>query len=148
MVAALLCHGLRGCGSGRRGRVALAHSFGPYVQFWASYEGAGAVRAMAVALGGMDSVQRLETISEYRASTLLCTPSYAVHLAKVAEQDDRLDALESVEKLICTGEPGASLPRRPSGDRGGSGTLAASTMPGCPRWARSATRARRPAACT
>jgi phenylacetate-CoA ligase len=100
----------RAAGVGAGDVVALAHSFGPYVQFWASYEGAGAVGAMAVALGGMDSVQRLDTIREYRASTLLCTPSYAVHLAKVAAQDDRLDALESVEKLLCTGEPGASLP--------------------------------------
>ena len=50
--------------------VALAYSFGPYVQFWASYEGAGAVGANRIALGGMDSVQRLETIREYSATTL------------------------------------------------------------------------------
>jgi phenylacetate-CoA ligase len=90
--------------------VALAHSFGPYIQFWASYEGAGEVGAMAVALGGMDSVQRLDTIREYSATVLSCTPSYAVHLAKVAGQSDQLDALASVQKILCTGEPGASLP--------------------------------------
>lgn len=97
-------------GVGEGDVVALAHSFGPYIQFWASYEGAGEVGAMVVALGGMDSVQRLETIREYGATTLVCTPSYAVHLAKVAAQGDRLDSLESVDKLLCTGEPGASLP--------------------------------------
>lgn len=90
--------------------VALAYSFGPYVQFWASYEGAGAVGANRIALGGMDSVQRLETIREYSATTVVCTPSYAVRLASVADQKGLEDALSSVTTIICTGEPGASLP--------------------------------------
>ena len=90
--------------------VALAYSFGPYIQFWASYEGAGAVGANRIALGGMDSVQRLETIREYSATTLVCTPSYAVRLASVADQKGLEDALSSVTTIICTGEPGASLP--------------------------------------
>ena len=100
----------RSAGVGASDVIALAHSFGPYIQFWAAYEGASEVGAMAVALGGMDSVQRLDTIREYSATVLSCTPSYAVHLAKVAAQSDQLDALESVQTLICTGEPGASLP--------------------------------------
>ena len=90
--------------------VALAYSFGPYVQFWASYEGAQEAGAMVLPLGGMDSLQRLETIREYRATAVMCNPSYAVHLAKVAGQNELEDAFESVGKVICTGEPGASLP--------------------------------------
>ncbi len=97
-------------GVGATDLVALAYSFGPYVQFWASYEGAGAVGANRIALGGMDSVQRLETIREYAATTLVCTPTYAVRLAKVANQQGLLDAVTSIQKIICTGEPGASLP--------------------------------------
>jgi phenylacetate-CoA ligase len=97
-------------GVGPNDLVALAYSFGPYIQFWASYEGAGAVGANRIALGGMDSVQRLQTIREYSATTLVCTPSYAVRLATVADQQDLADALTPVEKIICTGEPGASLP--------------------------------------
>jgi phenylacetate-CoA ligase len=97
-------------GVGPTDLVALAYSFGPYIQFWASYEGAGAVGANRITLGGMDSVQRLETIRDYSATTLVCTPSYAVRLATVAEQRDLEDALSSVDKIICTGEPGASLP--------------------------------------
>jgi phenylacetate-CoA ligase len=97
-------------GVGPTDLVALAYSFGPYIQFWASYEGAGAVGANRIALGGMDSVQRLETIREYSATTLVCTPSYAVRLATVADQQHLNEALSSVEKIICTGEPGASLP--------------------------------------
>jgi phenylacetate-CoA ligase len=97
-------------GIGPSDLVALGYSFGPYIQFWASYEGAGAVGANRIALGGMDSVQRLETIREYAATTLVCTPSYAIRLAQVADQKGLTDALSSVRKIICTGEPGASLP--------------------------------------
>ena len=41
-------------------------------------------------LGGMDSVQRLLAIRDYGATTLLATPTYALHLAQVAAQGDRL----------------------------------------------------------
>jgi len=61
-------------------------------------------------MGGMDSVQRLHTLRDFEATALLCTPSYAVHLAKVAVENDLTDATSSVERVICTGEPGASLP--------------------------------------
>jgi phenylacetate-CoA ligase len=99
----------RAAGVGPADRVALAYSFGPYIQFWASYEGAQDVGAMVIALGGMDSLQRLRTMRDYRATTLLGTPTYAVHLARVAEQHDLTDALSSVERVVCTGEPGGSI---------------------------------------
>ena len=101
---------LKACGIGAGDRVALAYSFGPYVQFWASYEGAQAAGALVIPMGGMDSVQRLETMREYGASALLCTPSYALHLAKVAADRDLGEALEGIERVVCTGEPGASMP--------------------------------------
>jgi phenylacetate-CoA ligase len=99
----------RSAGVGPQDRVALAYSFGPYIQFWASYEGAQDVGAMVIALGGMDSLQRLTTIRDYGATTLLCTPTYAVHLARVADQNGLEDALATVDKVVCTGEPGASI---------------------------------------
>src|SRR3954447_21690808 len=58
---------------------------------------------------GMDSLQRLRTIRDYGATTLLCTPTYAVHLARVAKQSGLADALATVERVVCTGEPGASI---------------------------------------
>jgi len=99
----------RAAGVGPADRVALAYSFGPYIQFWGSYEGAQDVGAMVIALGGMDSPQRLTTIRDYGATTLLCTPTYAIHLARIAEQNDLRDALAPVERVVCTGEPGASI---------------------------------------
>ena len=97
-------------GVGAHDRVALAHSFGPYVQFWASYEGAQEAGALVIPLGGMDSLQRLETMHQYGATVLLCTPSYALHLARVAGEHGLEGALAPVARVICTGEPGASMP--------------------------------------
>lgn len=90
-------------------RVALAFSFGPHVQFWAAYEGVQATGALAIALGGMESLQRLETMGEYEATALICTPTYALHLAEVGFQRGMEAAMEPVRRVICTGEPGASL---------------------------------------
>jgi phenylacetate-CoA ligase len=101
---------LRATGIGPGDRVVLAYSFGPYIPFWATYAGVSAVGAMVIPLGGMDSVQRLQTMRDYDATALACTPSYALHLAQVAHRDGLADALESVQRVVCTGEPGASLP--------------------------------------
>lgn len=108
--ASCIARVLRASGVGADDRVALAYSFGPYVQFWASYAGVLEVGAMAIPLGGMESVQRLTTLADYGATVLLATPSYAVHLANVARTNDLAGAMESVRRVICTGEPGASLP--------------------------------------
>jgi phenylacetate-CoA ligase len=103
-------HMLRMAGVGPSDRVGLAYSFGPHVQFWAAIEGLHEVGAMAVPLGGMTSVQRLQTVADVAATAVWCTPTYALRLAEVAVEQ-RLDAaLESVQRVICTGEPGASLP--------------------------------------
>jgi phenylacetate-CoA ligase len=103
-------HMLRMAGVGPSDRVGLAYSFGPHVQFWAAIEGLHEVEAMAVPLGGMTSVQRLQTVGDVAATAVWCTPTYALRLAEVAVEQ-RLDAaLESVQRVICTGEPGASLP--------------------------------------
>jgi phenylacetate-CoA ligase len=100
---------LRVAGITPNDRVALAYSFGPYVQFWASYEGVLEVGALALPLGGMESLQRLQTMADYGATALLATPSYALHLAKVATDHRMDDALRPVRRVICTGEPGASV---------------------------------------
>jgi phenylacetate-CoA ligase len=100
----------RAAGIGPGDRVALAFSFGPHVQFWDARDGLERVGAMAITLGGMSSAQRLQTIAQVEATALVCTPSYALRLYEVAVEENLEGALESVTKLICAGEPGASLP--------------------------------------
>src|SRR3954447_6825506 len=103
-------HTLSVAGVGPGDKVALAYSFGPHVQFWAAKEGLEEVGAMAVALGGMGSSQRLQTIDELGATAIWCTPTYALRLLEVAVEQRLESALDSVERILCTGEPGASLP--------------------------------------
>jgi phenylacetate-CoA ligase len=90
--------------------VFLAFGFGPFIGFWSAYEGAKRLGALTVPGGGMDSVQRLRAIQEVGATVLVCTPSYALRLAEVA-QEHGMDMRQSkVRATIHAGEPGASIP--------------------------------------
>ncbi|MDQ0190266.1 phenylacetate--CoA ligase family protein [Alicyclobacillus cycloheptanicus] len=101
---------LRSAGVTPRDRVFLAFSFGPFIGFWAAYEAAEKLGALVIAGGGQSSLERLSSIVHNRATVLMCTPSYALHLAEVA-QANNVDIRNShVERLIHAGEPGASIP--------------------------------------
>jgi phenylacetate-CoA ligase len=100
----------RGAGVTRDDIVFLAFSFGPFIGFWSAYEGAKRLGALTVPGGGMDSVQRLRAIQEIGATVLVCTPSYALHLAEVAQEHGIDTRLFSVRVTIHAGEPGASIP--------------------------------------
>jgi phenylacetate-CoA ligase len=108
--ASCLATTYRAAGIGPGDRVALAFSFGPHVQFWDARDGLERVGAMSLTLGGMSSVQRLQTLAQVEATALVSTPSYALRLYEVAVEENLEGALASLEKVICAGEPGASLP--------------------------------------
>ncbi len=105
-----LAHSFRAAGMEPADRAALAFSFGPHVHFWAVREGLERVGAMGIPMGGMTSVQRLQTIAQMEATVLLCTPTYALRLMEVAVAERLEPALDSIRLVVCTGEPGASLP--------------------------------------
>jgi phenylacetate-CoA ligase len=105
-----LAHSFRAAGLEASDRAALAFSFGPHVHFWAVREGLERVGAMGIPMGGMTSVQRLQTIAQMEATALLCTPTYALRLMEVAVEERLESTLESIRLVVCTGEPGASLP--------------------------------------
>lgn len=100
----------KGVGVTSADRIFLAFSFGPFIGFWAAYEGARELGALAIPGGGMDSEQRIAAILENEATVLCCTPSYALHLAEVATQKGIDLAASSVRVLVLAGEPGASIP--------------------------------------
>ncbi len=106
----LFAHTLTVAGVGAGDRVGLAFSFGPHVQFWASQEGLQELGAMAVPMGGMTSAQRIQTLAEVEATAVWCTPTYALRLHEVAVQERLDSAFDSIRLVLCTGEPGASLP--------------------------------------
>jgi phenylacetate-CoA ligase len=91
-------------------RIFFAFSFGPFIGFWSAYAGAQSIGALALPGGGMSSLQRIKFMLKNEVTVLVCTPTYALHLAEVAEQEGINLAESSVRITIHAGEPGASLP--------------------------------------
>ncbi len=91
-------------------RVFFAFSFGPYIGFWSGFAAAKRVGAMVIPGGGMSTQQRVRAIAVNDVSVLVCTPSYALHMAEVSEQIGVDLAGGSVRLTIHAGEPGASIP--------------------------------------
>src|SRR6266545_2535076 len=92
-------------------RIYFPFSFGPFIGFWAGWEGARKVGAMAVSGGGQSTAQRLKAIIDYGATVLVCTPTYALHMAAEAKKAGiDLARNSAVRVTIHAGEPGASIP--------------------------------------
>jgi phenylacetate-CoA ligase len=91
-------------------RVFVPFSFGLFVGFWAGFEGARALGALAIPGGGQDSATRLAWMETLGATVLLCTPSYALHLVEVARERGMDLGKLPVRATVHAGEPGASIP--------------------------------------
>lgn len=91
-------------------RLCFPFSFGPFIGFWAAFEGANRLGNLCLAGGGMSSQQRLSLIADNQATVLCCTPTYALRLAEVATEQGIDLASGSVRMLIVAGEPGGSIP--------------------------------------
>jgi len=106
------CWGFVLAGAGVRpdDRVFVPFSFGLFVGFWAGFEGARALGALAIPGGGQDSATRLATMQALGATVLVCTPSYALHLLQVARERGVDPAGLPVRVAVHAGEPGAGIP--------------------------------------
>jgi phenylacetate-CoA ligase len=92
-------------------RIYFPFSFGPFIGFWAGWEGARKVGALAISGGGQSTDQRLKAIVDYGATVLVCTPTYALHMAAEAKKAGIDLARDSAVRVtIHAGEPGASIP--------------------------------------
>jgi phenylacetate-CoA ligase len=91
-------------------RIYFAFSFGPFIGFWAGWEGARKVGALAISGGAQSTAQRLRSIVDYAATVLVCTPTYALHLASEAKNlGMNLERESAIKITIHAGEPGASI---------------------------------------
>ncbi len=93
-----------------RDRVFLAFSFGPFVGFWSAHQGCVDRGAMVIPGGGLSSLARLEFMRQSQATVIFSTPSYALHLAEVAEREGLNLSELSIERIIVAGESGGSIP--------------------------------------
>ena len=104
------CHVLAGAGVQPGDTIYFAFSFGPFVGFWAAFEGARKLGALAIPGGGLNSEARLNSILDNKPDVVLCTPSYALRLAEIAAEHGLNIKDAGVRMTIHAGEPGASIP--------------------------------------
>jgi phenylacetate-CoA ligase len=91
-------------------RLFFPFSFGPFLGFWTAFDAAERRGCLCLAAGGMSSTARLRYLLDTQANVVLCTPTYALHLAETAREEGIDLARSAVEKLIVAGEPGGSIP--------------------------------------
>jgi len=87
-----------------------AFSFGPFLGFWTAFEAACQLGCRCLPGGGLSSLARLLAIRDNAVNVLCCTPTYAVHLGRVAAEEQIDPASLAVRKIIVAGEPGGSVP--------------------------------------
>ena len=96
-------------GIGPGDRLYFAFSFGPFLGFWTAFEAAGQMGLFCQAGGGLSTVARLKQIVDHRSSVVLCTPTYALHLAQEASTQGIDLAGSTVRCVVVAGEPGGSI---------------------------------------
>lgn len=99
----------RAAGVGAGDRIYFAFSFGPFIGFWAGFDAARRIGALAIPGGGLDTPLRIRALIETHATVLVSTPSYALRLAEVARAEGIETASLGVRATIHAGEPGASI---------------------------------------
>jgi len=94
----------------RDDRLLFPFSFGPFLGFWAGFEGANRLGNLCVAAGGLSTEARLRLLLDNRCTIVGCTPTYALRLIEQARQLGLDLAGSSVRGVLVAGEPGGQLP--------------------------------------
>jgi phenylacetate-CoA ligase len=100
----------RAMGLGPEDRLFYPFSFGPFLGFWAAFEGATRLGNLCLPGGGMSTGARLKFLIDNAATVICCTPTYALRLAETAREDGIDLAASPVRALIVAGEPGGNIP--------------------------------------
>ena len=91
-------------------RAFFAFSFAPFVGFWSAFGAVARRKVLAVSGGGASTLRRLRLLQDTACTVLFCTPTYALHMAEVAEQQGVDLASTPIRCAILAGEAGGSIP--------------------------------------
>lgn len=91
-------------------RVFFPFSYNVFVAFWAAHYACERIGAEVVPGGNLSSAQRVRKMDELDVTAFMSTPTYALRLAEVAEEEGFDPDEMAVERIVCAGEPGASIP--------------------------------------
>jgi len=94
----------------RADRFFFPFSFGPFLGFWAAFEGAARRGCLVLPGGGSSTLARLRFLQDNQATIICSTPTYAIRMLEIAHEENISLADSSVRMLILAGEPGANIP--------------------------------------
>jgi phenylacetate-CoA ligase len=91
-------------------RFIFTFSFGPFIGFWAAFESAASMGHLCIPTGGLSTGARLQMILDNQVTVICCTPTYALRMAEIADENKIDLAKSAVRALIVAGEPGGNIP--------------------------------------
>lgn len=100
----------QGAGLTSDDRLIFPFSFGPFIGFWLAFEAAQDMNCFVLAGGGLSTSARLHLIQDHQITVVCCTPTYALRMAEVAENEGVELRRSPVRLLIVAGEPGGNIP--------------------------------------
>ncbi len=99
------CHILWMAGFRETDRVFIPFGYNVYVAFWEGHFAAEKVGCMVVPGGALDTRGRINKIREVKATALLNTPTYGLHMAEEADKIGLNPRDLGIRRMLCAGEP-------------------------------------------
>jgi len=106
------CHILWMAGFRETDRVFIPFGCNVYVAFWEGHYAAEKVGCMVIPGGALDTNGRINKIIEVKATGLLNTPTYGMHMAEVARKMGFDPRGLGIQRMVCAGEPMPQATRR------------------------------------
>ena len=100
---------LHAMGFAKGDTVFMMTGYGPHVYAWGVQVALFKMGLPTLPGGGMDARARVNVIARFHPTILLCTPSYALHLARVAQEMGHEPAKLGVRMILVGGEPALSI---------------------------------------
>ena len=99
------CHILWMAGFRETDRVFVPFGYNVYVAFWEGHYAAEKVGCEVVPGGALDTKGRINKIREIKATGLMNTPTYGLHMAEEARQMGIEPGDLGIKRMLCAGEP-------------------------------------------
>jgi phenylacetate-CoA ligase len=99
------CHILWMAGFRETDRVFVPFGYNVYVAFWEGHFAAEKLGCTVIPGGALDTKGRLNKIQELRATALLNTPTYGLHMAETARSLGLSPREMGIKRMVCAGEP-------------------------------------------
>jgi phenylacetate-CoA ligase len=93
-------------------RIFIPFGYNIFVAYWAGHYAGEKMGCEVVPGGVLDTKARILKMQELKATAMMATPTYVLGMADTARRDLGLDPAQdlNISKILCAGEPGASIP--------------------------------------